>query len=636
MQGKINILSKPVACISYRDIFSFKWLHCNCTDYQTGSCDNTIVVTAKLGEPEYRGLQSFSYKIERKNKESDWIKIKEETIPINENGEFFIFNSEVAVQGEEGLNTYRLSTKTNIDSEYKIYTETLQCRKVGAVQIIPSLIIMNNNSSEYIIRDNSPVNIKTEIRPLGDLAPILKNIHYILERKDNGNWVTVKEKNSTSFVDIYSEQDLHSIGVETSYRSRISVEYLYSHIPTTILTTNIVIVRKIEKPSITALAGIKQLPEITNPQTSLQPTKDHSFSLVIGGIGEKDLKNISNIKITLQKQKADNVYIDEKPISNINVGENYFSNNIDTGISFSQIENYQTTTYRYKLNIQYKFSHLTPDEIFSNDFVHVINKSIEGADPECEKELQHGQMVNNNYKIFRNRNVIINGVKVRTEPNLQGQNYIPKVLDPQFCQSVFIPRFDQMLVYFLYDSTDGADIDIAVGIENSSESSLNNAYVGCGQQETINHIGKYNIFYKNPDNIFLKSLGDDNNNQKDGLQGEAVVMEFNKLYNNGFTGDVELAIWTGWHQNRPHLTGEFTLVLECYLGGTMERIPNTQRYQNVGGQKVEEVRKNFRTNYSPCATKPLSRADDTTGRKKYTGSVFYDSRTKEARLVMRQ
>lgn len=648
MNSKLTITSKPSSCISYTDSQLTFWDTCKnseclnhispneicnsdfCIEHKEGSCeDANLGLKIIIGEPEHRGINSFSYKVQYKYGINNWVDFKEETIILEniENKEYFTKFVTVNTESQLGNNLWRFQYKNNLSDNYRTLPNIFRCEKLGQIDVVSNLIIKNSeNPNRKIVTDDNNI-LEITLTPRGNLNRILENITYQLQKKVGQNWVNVEDKAYTS-TDLVKEitQTSDEIGnnIETFYRVVSTITHKYPHLEDIVLYSNEVLLEKVQKPVIRPYIGLGYRGSGSSDR-ELTPDKNYSYvlridCLPVGNVVKSAIVNkVEYRKIGTEQWLELHSYYKNREL--INQSSNFLCSSLAVNGPFESLEE-PGIELRWLLDVKYKYKHLTDETIISDVSRVNIDISWRGKEHFCD-----GPTIDNvvnpegNYT-WKKREKLINGVVVKEENNIQDENYIEGGKDTELCKSIHLDRFDNVLLTFLYGSSDGIDLDIAVGLENSTNSTLNNKYVGFGQNSG-------NAAYINGKS-YLRHASDDVQTQDEGRQGEAVIINFKDLEDGGVE-NLEVYIYAGWHQSR--ISGNFQIRLEGYKGGTWEIIPETKRYRNINGEQSFNVNSQYNVAKASGSTQPFPIANGQES-KPYVGKIVYNSETKEAKLIL--
>jgi len=224
-------------------------------------------------------------------------------------------------------------------------------------------------------------------------------------------------------------------------------------------------------------------------------------------------------------------------------------------------------------------------------------------------ELNEGE--NTGYKIYDTlleRIIGTNNFTGQTRPNTQGNpDYVAPVQDPEMCpvnveppiqtfepewigtseycvtEDIQLNEFDYLVLRYNWLQGAGTDLDIMVGYVNTGIADLDNDFVGWGQGDS-----KVLPGMAGPDSYLWWAL--DNT----GLSGyEAVLINVKKAiaaYPN-IAEIIEVELYVHWYAQVQ--TGDFSIEVTTYLGGTME-VSGTNLV-NIGGQQVSSDVRNLNT-----------------------------------------
>ena len=183
--------------------------------------------------------------------------------------------------------------------------------------------------------------------------------------------------------------------------------------------------------------------------------------------------------------------------------------------------------------------------------------------------------------------------------------------------------FDHMVVRFIYTRPDdGRDLDIMVYLNNTGT-----VYDG----DAVGYNQLPNAF-KVPSNSTLDAdaylwWADDDTGVGNGTNVEGVVLGLDNFVTNEIIvgNEVQVHLRTGWFNNRG--TGDVTVELQTYLGGTMSKVGTN--IVNTGGTLVGTQSKLVNV-----VTAPTPEVNQISGaHSDLVGVVTYNKITKQATLI---
>lgn len=686
-ENKMSIKSGISKCIPYTDYQIAYWSNCytnmnneedpidvtDCNTDKYGNCQNNITYKIKIGEPFSRGIDSYEVLVQYSLDDGEFItfksfnKILNNVTPNLEN--YFdseIINTREAIEGlkvVDGIFKFRFLYKTNIDSKYKVLSNVFTCQKMGRLPDVSAYLTIKRNGLDTIFIENPDEQLLVSLVS-GEkeyLDKVKQGFYYILEREEDTN--KYKEIKRSTILNTYTHifnfgwrEFFNEDSNTQKLRVKVVTKSKFESIEDKVVYSNEIILKKYEKPTFSIKNPlvpyhdknneifnnefIDSEPDQYSAKTRVLKSRLSVSEILSSGIG--DYQTNSLIK-TLEKETFTN-FNDEgfgkKPFTNMDVMgffNNYlerkdFYNTRDGGTlltgSFDYLRdyNYRSVELKFRYYISYIYDYMKPDILENTKARLITDFTWECSEKHCEEEMIEGQMVKNNKVKCLKRVRKMNGVVIQEENNLPGNNYIEDRIDPLECKTEYLPRFDGLILHNRYTkNVEGLDLDIALGFKD--QKGLPNGAVGFG-------LG--NIYQVNGKHILIFG-GDDVSKEP---QSESVIIYFNNLP-EGTNEVVKLELWAGWFSIRN--TGDYNLILEGYLGGTFtykdgEDIYSNNRttsiYKNNGGTK------SFDKSYVVNAPKSNSGVsphiewslDGTVSDKKHIANIYYNIRTKDARL----
>lgn len=220
------------------------------------------------------------------------------------------------------------------------------------------------------------------------------------------------------------------------------------------------------------------------------------------------------------------------------------------------------------------------DEGISNNVFQLLANYSDGTsiDKSAEStfvlaESSRGEFTGNNLNIFSNT---ITGDTITTNLTAYygGLNTQFNITINDRSEEIIIDNFDYMAVRFNWVSGSGSDLDILVGFENNF-TAFDNKYVGYGQPSTT-----IPAIASPQSNSYLWWALD--NTGSSGYEG--VLIGIKKFIDDHPSSPniVEVGLYATWY--RPPITGNFSVELVTYLGGTMSLSGNN--FINTGGTLI--------------------------------------------------
>lgn len=645
-KNRIKIISGLQRCVPYSDYTKAVWSNCTyldclqfkelpceqilCQERREGECKEDFSFIIKIGEPFLRGITEFTYTIEKRDDSTNgtWKEVKKERVylqGVTQDLENYFkvisYNMINDYDNVYGNIYYRISYVDNINTNKRFIQGIFECLKPAPPMPESSITILGKGNLAMLTNDNEviQVSISGGTNPYFDM--VYKEATFVLEAFENNQWVE-KDRVTTSEKSVDFTKSWRDVLLqELRFRSKIDISYNYDYLQPSHLNTGEVILRKHQKtmqykwtnPLHYSTTG-KFIDEGEFGITEARPTTNFGMSDIIRRIDTDTL--ISSVNRTYRKIIDDgeetylNIFSDI--ISTHDRGTIY-NNSIDPNSVVYPKEfptNFSKIEFKFTAVINYKYEYLESDTIISPKAVIYREDIVRGADKRCVEEMRDGQLVKTNEVVYDNREFLINGVVIRKEPNTTGPNHISSYTDEVECKTEYLPRFDNILLHFIWTDKNGVDLDLKVGNQHLG-------FVGfCGDSRN-----DWNKYTRTPYYVHYKD-----NTSSPGQ--ESVYIRFDLIdeyfkQNNINDNIINFELNNSWYSsttNDSGYDGHFKILLEGFLGGTI--VQNGTVANNVGGTKVFDVEKivtSLPKNRNGCS--PIR-----------TGSIYYNRITKDARL----
>lgn len=644
-KNKIYISSGHDNCVLYTDYVKSFWSDCQeadcitfkelpcdqelCLEGKEGQCKEGLSFIIKIGEPVFRNINSFTYIIEKRDASTNnnWKTVKQEKVileNINEELEnyFKIINYDTNNDYDNvyGLIEYRIKYKTNI-SDFNYIQGIFSCTKPAPPNPKVVLSIVGKGNETFLTNDDETLRvvISDDENPFFDT--IYNNIIINLEAFENNNWVVKDTQTITSKTIDFTKSWRDVPEQELMFRVKAQVNYKYDYLNPSYIESNSVKLKKYRKYPLKLHLGFKGYTE--DNRMEITPTesfstafffsgypydkdvlvKDANFSY-LGSFDNMNFEHFANTKFGDNNQRS----------FHFSPYRNSRSKNINEIKDLNLIFLTRDVYYKGSATVSWIYDYMEDDFFETPTKIVRVNKTYRGVDKRCVEELRNGQMVKTNEIVYDNREVLINGVVVKKEPNIKDENWVPSYIDPLECKTTYLPRFDNSLFHISWDAT-CEDFDFCGRFEDPA---LNSYSTGFYCSNVSNHIP----------NVFVWYLDSTNKAGK-----ESVLIDFERFiqhtnYNKEILTFVVKGSWYvgSYYNGTEQITcnGEVKINFETFLGGNIENPQGSKYARNVGGTQVSSFEKNIVI--SNTAKKAEGMVDIL--------KIIYNTITKDARIEM--